>query len=155
MNFIGTGHPIRLLLGPSGSESTQTQASTAQQVGVQGGTGVGAQNSGTAGNSGVTTTGSGDHISVTTSDPQIVEAAFSAATQTSSDALTALENVESNAAATNQLAIVGNANVSTAADQLTAGQPIGSAFGAGLSGNSLYLVIGGAFLILLLILRRN
>ena len=145
---------------PSGSESTESQASTQQSVGVQGGTGIGAQNSGTAGNTGVTTTGSGNTISVEDSDPALVESAFSAATQTSSDALTALENVEANAAATNQLAIVGNANVSTGALQYGQGQTLGSAFSSGsvfgnLSTGELIALAAGGLLLLFLLIRRN
>ena len=126
--------PIRILLGPSGTESSSSQASTQQSVGVQGGTAVGAQNSGTAGNSGVTTTGSGNHITVTSSDPATVQAALDlgatsvvASANNANNALTALEQIEANATTSTNLALASNANVSTGALQYGAGQTVGQA----------------------------
>jgi hypothetical protein len=149
---------VAAFIGPSGTESSTSQPVTNQQVGVQGGTGIGANNTGTAGNSGVTTSGSGNTITVESSDPALVEAAFSASESNSVAALEALQTVENNAAATNQAAIVGNAQVSTGALQYGAGQPVGSAFStsplSSFSPTEIAVAAAIAFLVLILAIRK-
>lgn len=129
--------------GPQTSASSSQQASTNQQVGVQGGTGIGAGSTttGPVGNTGITTTGSGNHISISSSDPDVVEAAIASNTAiagqsivssqaTTGAALQDLEFEEEQAGATAQTAVAGGLNAATSALQYRAGQPVDQAVSA-------------------------
>jgi hypothetical protein len=140
--------------GPDTSDESSAQSATNQQLGVEGGSGgatvaVGAQADAAGsvlGDEGLTTTGNGNHISVTTSDPDVVEAALNTVGSVANNAIIgsdlnteeafgSLENVEASTAATEQQAVAAGANTSTAALQYAGGQPVDQAVSQGLFAN--------------------
>ena len=83
--------PIRILLGPSGSEESSDQQESNSQVAVEGGNGgtagVGANNAGTvSGGSGAAVENSSD-VHITTSDPEVIEEALGVVGNVANDAI--------------------------------------------------------------------
>lgn len=149
--FAASFHRFQpVLLGPSGSESSTSQATTQQQVGAQGGgdgsttvaTGAGSSNTGAQGNQGVTVTGGTSTVNITSTDASTVQGALGLGEQAVADAstntntaLSALEQIESENSVVEASTIQGNANVATGAEQAISGQQVSSAFGSNNGGN--------------------
>jgi hypothetical protein len=164
--------------GPTVSSSSSAQSSEDEQIGVQGAAGsqttaVSGGNTGivnaSTGNviSGVNNTGS---IEITSSDPEVVEAAIAGNTAiagqaivgsqvTTGAALADLQTEEEIAGETSQTAVAGGLNTATSALQYRAGQPVDQAVSSNPFGNlspeTVLVAIGVLLAAVYYITRRN